>query len=459
MATLSQIVKITGTLAIGGVPAADTGKALILSATSGVFGAGELVRIYKSATALQADWAANTPARVYGSQYFAQALTPAAVRVGNLTVGPQQTVVITITQTLNNTNYGLRVNGTPVTPYTSDGTATAAEIATGLASAITALSISGLTVTTPGGNTVQLQWSSTTWGTVALKDNTSDYGPHGLNLLALSTTTADPGTSVATQLDAIKAVSNDFFVVLSPYMGTGITPVIASWCATNGKLLVVADASSAIATHVLSGATDLAATLNSASDANAALIYHPDQAEAADAAWVGGNLPKAPGTETWWGNKLTGVTAFPLTDTHITNVTAKKANCYISVGDDIGQVLPMTTYGTCADGSYIDAQRFKYALEANAQSEAVSVQLKNAQTGKTEGSDAGIQIIWGAFNKAFKAQTGAGKPLASYTIQLPTQAGRSSGDIATRTLSGLNYSADYKGAIQDVVSTGVITEG
>lgn len=454
MPTVDRLVDVQAILRLSGVRATGFNRALILTGDTWV--GPELTRFYAGSTALQAAWAASTAARVYGDALLGQELVPDGVRVGRLTVPAAQVLDFIVLSTVALTLYSLTVDG-QVVEYTSDAAPTSAqdEVVTGLKSAIDAKSISGLTTTlagTAGSKTLRLTWAAgqrgyaTTRGTSGL-----DWGPHGKGLLALEARTADPATSVADQLAAIKLQANDWFWLINPFPGSGITTALAAYCATNKKILIQADPTSAIATAVPSGATDIAGTLKAASSRGAAILYHPEMQYAADAAWAGGT-PGEPGTYTMMFRTLQGVPVVGIDDTHLENILGKNANAYYDNG-----AFFLTEEGRLADGTFIDAYVTALALEARLQV-ANGQLLKSAQPFKVEGGDRGIQKLYGANKRVFDSMTGPGRAFESYKLTLKTKAEQTPEDTAERRVDVGEYEAIYNTPTHKVRLRGVITE-
>lgn len=460
MANINRLIKLSQIVKAAGLPLATLSRSLILSANLGsVFGSADMSLAYGSAAALDAAWAAGTPARAYGDALFIQQLVPDSVRVGKLTVGPLLTYLINIPGgQLASTTYALRVNATQASTTTS-GSPASDDAVTALKTQIDAASIAGLTtslVGSSGTKSLQLQWDATHWGTLSLHDAAGlDYGPAGLDRLEVTATTANPGTSLATQLDNIRRTTDDFFFVLNPYPGSALSQVIATWCAANDKMLIQADPTSALVQAVPSGATDLAAVWMNASMRNAAVIYHSEPGEAADAAWVGGSSPAVPGTETWFGRVLAGPAIDNLNDTQINNlagdalsgIVGKNGSVYVSSG-----VYKTVLGATAGDGTPIDLVRFSYAFAQNLKNAEAAV-IANAQPLKVPGNIFGSQQMYGAMLGVFEAFKGPTKAIESYTLGQPIQA-----TIANRIVTGFPYTIKYNGAIQGVVQTGLITQ-
>jgi hypothetical protein len=125
-----------------------------------------------------------------------------------------------------------------------------------------------------------------------------------------------------------------------------------------------------MATHALSGATDMAAAMKALSRADTMVLYHHRPVQFADSAWLGEWLPTEPGTDNPAWATLSGVEVSNLTSTQIGNIDDKNGNYYEPFG-------PYTrTYpGKMADGTYADFHRW-YAKFVTRMRERVAAGLK-----------------------------------------------------------------------------------
>ncbi len=172
-----------------------------------------------------------------------------------------------------------------------------------------------------------------------------------LSLLKIEATHAEPGTTLATDLDNINEADPDWYGLTLLYPSDAVVKAAAAWVENNGKLLVQAMSDSTIAT-LGDTTSDTASDLKALNYARTAILYHPDPSAFAGAAWQGRVLSTEPGKATWKFKNLVGVVGATLTTTQRTNLRAKNANGYTVVG-----ARATTWEGKTVDGDFIDVTR------------------------------------------------------------------------------------------------------
>jgi hypothetical protein len=447
MPGLNDLVRVDIALATSAVSEAGFGIPLIISAsTSATWTTAELTRTYASASEVDDDFATTTPEYKAAAVMFAQDPAPESIVIGRClsTAKPIMTYTVTVLSGINGQVYSFYLNDTLIT-FTAANTSTT-DIATGLAAAVTTAAISGISA---GAASAVVTITGTAGTYVYPKLRNEDgvsWGPDGYGLLAMAATTADPSTSMATQLASIKNENDEWFAICNPYVGNPIGLIIAAYAEAQKKLYIQADPSTITITQAVGAGTDLADDLKTLGYAWSAVIYSEDPEEFADAAWYGNRLPTSPGSETWAFADLVGVTPSRLTSTHKTNLDAKHCNYFYAPG---GQRI--TLDGTTADGGYIDIIRLVALIESRIQARVVT-KLVNASPGKIPGNDAGIQIIYGeVFGVLEGLRTQPAPALESFTIVKPRQADRSTADKAVRLLTGMSFTAIPTSAIHRVI--------
>jgi hypothetical protein len=429
---LDQIVSVVITATSAGVTQAGFGVPMILGTPSWVT---DKIRFYTDISGVAADFATTRPEYLAAAAIFAQSPRPPKIAIGKLTSKLTQSWDIT-PSAFNSTVYTVFVNGQTAS-YTSDGTATVAEICTGLAGAINTLAISGLTAT-----------DNTTKVTVAL--GTAGDWAHlqvdNISLLSLAQVQADPG--VGADLDAILLVDSSWYAIINPWNSALMAVAIASWAETNKRLFLCDTQDSQCALHALSGATDVMAALKTSARKYTATIYHPDNGSFIAAAWAGALLPLDPGSETWALKQLSGPSAVSLTGTYRTNILAKNGNVYEQVAG-----LNITEFGTVQDGEYIDVIRLIDWTSARMKERVFTILAQNPKVPYT---DAGISMLAGAVRSVLSDGVAVGG-YASYQVQVPTAASQSSADRAARVVRNLNFSAILAGAAHTVAIQGTVS--
>lgn len=438
--SLDSIVQVNITVQASAVTQAGFGVPLI-AAYDAPF--GERVRFYASTTAMISDGFSASSATVRAaSAIFSQNPHPPLIAVGRMALTPTQ--ILEITPTAEDTReYKVTINGTEFT-FTSDATATVAEITLGLVTAInlgsepmTAADVTThftLTEDVPGAiNTVEL-----------------DDDGEG-NLLAREDTTLDPGTG--TDLAAILAAEPGWYALALTLGAATIITAAATFIEANGRLLVTASADSDVPT---TATDDIASTLETAGFARTSLIAHPKPHQYAGAAWLGVMLPKDPGSATWKFKTLRAVDKVVFTETELANLEGKNANHYTEVAG-----IGITQQGVSASGEFLDITRGIDWLRARLQ-ERIFSRLANLD--KIAFTDPGIAIVDSEIRAQLaEATESPSKPnnlLAAdppAVVNVPLASAVSSVNKANRLLPDVTFSATLAGAVHAAEIAGTVS--
>lgn len=433
---LSDIISIAITTATRTPSQAGFGIGLLISYSAAWL--SDVVRTYANADAVAVDFATTTVEYKAAARYFSQNPRPTQLLIGKGTLKPSQQYEMTPV-VANLYTYSMKVNGTTVS-YTSDGSATNAEINGALKTAIDALAITGLTVSLQAANaTLRLLMTAGLWLDVESND------PN----MPLVQNHADPG--IATDLAAIKVANNTWYALLTTFNSKLMVDAAGAWCETAKKLYVVQTVDSAVRDTAISGTDDVAESTRNAALRHTSIWYSKATGDFLDAGLVGAVLPLLPGSETWAFKEVTGVPAGAYTGTQRTNMTGKNANFYEPTAG-----LNITWEGKTAQGQYIDTTRFVDWLEARI-AESIFGALANAK--KIPYTAKGIEAIAGALRQVL-AQ--ASKPpiegiTPDFIITTPAIGDVPAADKATRTLNNLTFSATLTGAIHKVALQGTIS--
>ena len=442
---LSDIANVTIRLETGGISQVGFGTAMILGYS--MSGWTERTRTYSSMTGVAADFAATTPEYKAANAYFAQQPHPEQLVIGRGTLKPTMAFKVTVAAVNNSQKYSVNLNGTQF-DYTSDGTATNDEIILGLQTAITAAATAaGFTAAVAG---VAPATYLTVTGAVA--GNWCSFFVTDPGLLTLLQTTTNPG--IATDLDAIVVENDDWYALLTLYNSSACVLAAAAWAESKLKVYCPQLTDSEIATVAESIATDVADALKTASYFRTLPFYHPENGQFEDAATLGRMLPYSPGSETWRGKTLGGISAlgptvpYKMTETWRTNIKAKNCNYYYTLhGRNI------TAEGVVASGEWIDTIRGRDWLQVRMQ-EDVALAVINAA--KVPYTDPGIAKIDNVIRARLQLAIEAGF-LASFTVVVPTAASQTLADRAARILRGYSFNAQIAGAIHLVYITGSLS--
>lgn len=248
------------------------------------------------------------------------------VRPPSITVGRRQVNSVTFTPTVaDSTVYSVTLNGT-LYSFTSGVSATATTIVTGLKAAIG--TPAGITVTGTTTLTLAPTVAGTPWSVVSTA-----------NLVHVN---AAPSETWVEALDAVTNVTNAWYALVAETHVSADIMALAASIQPRHKIYIT---STADPVTITTGTTDPASLLKAGSYSRTAIIYLPTaDTEYPEAAWVGSQLPRTPGSNDWDFKRATLVTVSVLTDTQRTNLRSKNANMYTTVaGVNIFQDGNMST--------------------------------------------------------------------------------------------------------------------
>ena len=228
-------------------------------------------RSYASLEELTDDGFAVTDS-IYGAAaaVFAQNPRVPSLKVGRLALPPTTKVELTPVAA-NSTEYKVAVNGTEYT-YTSDSSATVAEICGGLVTALG--TITGVTVS---DQTTYVRLVATSAGNKLEVDNLT-----GSSLLAVAQNHNDPG--IATDMAAILNADPAFYGVIPVTGGAAELEALGAWCLSNEKQMFAASQDSAIPS---SAVDDVASELKGTNNDRSVLMFHDRQSQHAGASAAG----------------------------------------------------------------------------------------------------------------------------------------------------------------------------
>jgi hypothetical protein len=433
MASLADIVNVQISLNTPGVAYATFGTALIASPHASF---SELVRTYKRGEYAED----NLPPILVTAldDHFAQTPSPVNVKVGRLSVDK---VVIQPSSIVNSAVYSLKVDGQLAT-YTADASATGAEIATGVAGAITALAISGITATAVSA-TVEITYAS---AVKALTDFTRlEFG-----------TITPTAAALAADLTAIEAQDNAWYDLHLTERTPARVLVAAEWVEARKKIFGTALAEADILNPALE--TDTISVLASTQYFRTYAAYHGAAAtEFADVAWASRVLPIQPGGETWALKRLASVSPDNLTSTQKNTVVTKGGNTF----EFYQPQLALTNPGKVVAGEWIDVIRFRDWLENFIQVNMVTLMVKRDKVPYT---DAGIQLIGNNLKASLRRgqEVGGispdefdadGNTIPGFIVTLPLRADVTDAEAASRILN-IGFSARLAGAVHVTNVTG-----
>lgn len=295
--------------------------------------------------------------------------------------------------------------------YTSDGSATAAEIRDGLVLAVNAFA-AGFTAAPSGANLLTITADNPGIPMTVTDTN----GPE----LTEAVTVANHG--IAEDIDLAIAESNDFYGVLLSERYDLMAYQAALKVQTLRKLLMVQSSDSDIidTTYTPGTSFDLAARTKFANLFRTSVLYVSSDTNSVAAAWMGVAICQVPGKITWKFKELTIVT--PEIDSVFdgagyTNLTDRSANgFFIVAGRNI------TFEGTVASGEFIDIIHGTDHLYSLVQRNVMLALIR--QTDKVGMTQPGIDTIAAAVDAAMHEKMIDGliarsRTLVDGTVQAP----------------------------------------
>lgn len=388
----------------------------------------ERTRTYSSLNDVVADFPVTTAEYKACAAIFAQNPCPQQVIIGRCTA-PTMTWDITPTA-VNNATYALTVNGVRYA-YTADGSATVAEIITGLKALIDAASLA-ITISNVSSVMHIVANVAGAWFSVGCTDP---------NLVLVQST---PDAGIAADLVAITAENNTWYALVTTMNSQAIVKLAAVYALANKKLYIVQTQDGAVPNTAKSGTDDIAEYLQNLANGHVSVWFSNDNSDFLDAGLLGALLPLDPGSENWAFKTLAGVPAGAYTSTQRANLLAKSANFYEPTAG-----INITWNGKVSSAEWIDVIRFIDWLEARLAEEIFGGQINTKKIPYTTG---GLIVIAGFVKRVLKQA--ANKPIEGITpdfiVTVPNIADVSPADKAARVLNNVTFSATLTGAINTV---------
>lgn len=386
---------------------------------------------------LSAGFATTSAVYKAATLYFGQTVAPSKIVVGRRLV-PSVTITPTVAST---TVYSFKANGTLIT-FTSGGSATAAEIVTGLKAALTSALIptsgaSGIVAT--GSNTLILTPSG----------DASSIANYTANLVAVNAASVEDWVSAT--IPAVRAVKDQWYMLSIDSHANADVLAVAAYIegikATSPKFYVFSSAASDIKT---SATTDIFSLVKALSYTHTAYIYSGMATSFAECGLVGRFAPEQAGSNIWEQKTIVGLTVDTLTPDEISYIHDKNGATYENVGS-----VDVVIGGKCADGGWIDESIFVDWLKSRIQESVWALLVNTRKIGYTS---AGAAAIEGAMRAVMAEgiQVGGLADDPAPVVTVPNVLNLSSAQRATRTLPDVTFTARLAGAIRATTISGVV---
>lgn len=389
------------------------------------------VRTYSAntmlATMLTEGFTENDVAYKIAQVMLSQSPRPSKIKIGRLDTSWTRKVTIVPTVASSKVFAG-RVNDQPWT-FTSDVDATAAEIATGIQTAITALA--GVTATVVGTN-VEITADS-----AATTFNVSNTGAGGFSFSDTST-----ASNLATELGLIRAADANWYGFVIDQVSEAAINAAAAWAETDVCIFSASSADSGIVDPA--NTTDIASDIKASGYARTGVWVHEDADAFLGAGILALILPYDPGSANWAHKSVRGVPVSNWTATQAAAALAKNANIMLSVAG-----LNDTQWGKSGSGDFLDNQQGEDWIRETMQEDVYAFLHGSAKIPYTDRSVARLKgVIEGVLLRGI--ERGVISPDVPYTIDAPLVEDVSPVDRANRVLPDVIFSCQLSGAINTV---------
>lgn len=262
-----------------------------------------------------------------------------------------------------------------------------------------------------------------------------------------ATVTVDQyGSAVETWADsfnALMAEDNDWFGYMATTHVKADILALAALIQTQVKMYVTA---SADADCITAAGTDVGTAMKLLSYDHTVPIYSADAANFPDAALLGGEIAKDPGSSNWKFKTLVGITPDVLSGTAITNLKAHNLNYY----ETVGGINMISSEGITSEGEYADIIFGTLWLQTTMAEDIFSI-LANED--KVPFTDRGFASIETAVRARMNIAADAPYDLLqkdTIVVSVPLRADVPTAESLARYLNNVTFSALYQGAINKV---------
>ena len=379
MSEIDNIIQITITRETAAVATASFNIPLVLATFTNF---SERVRTYTDMDEVAEDFASTTNVYKMASRLFGQDIRPPQILVGRRQVDAVDGTVPTVTV---GAVYSVIVNGTTYS-YTAESGNTAAQVVAGMKAQYDLAPKVGITFVDNADGTFDFAVSPT--GTAWSLKSTSN--------VVLSNTT--PTETWPDALIAVSAVNDTWYCLTAEVHTEAEQQALASAIQAQHKIYITSSSDSEM---IASTRGDIAALLDDAGISRTSVLYLPTaDADFPECAWVGGMLPRAVGSASWNFKIGRNVTVSNISQTARTNLRAKNAGMFTTVG---GQNIFQD--GLMADGRPISEIQIMDWIYARMQ-EQIYFRLVNLP--KIPFTRAGFAIIEGEMRSVLQQMKEAG---------------------------------------------------
>ena len=436
---IADVASVTISVSGAGPSRAGFGEPLIATLKT-PFSSG--VREYSTLAGMTADgFLVTDPAYLAATNLAAQRPSVPAWKVAKrASASLAQTLHLTMlsTSSLDTYVFQLRTPGGSWNVISVASTGVPATDVATINTAVTALSLTGLTATHSGA-ILTLTMSS---------NKLIDVKPGPYALITFADVTADSNT--AADLATILAADSNWYGLLLDSNSPAEITAAAAWAEGNGKLFIYNSSDTACGDPA--STADIFYTEKQLSHARSAGLFSYTQLLSySGAAWMGAKFPTDAGSENWAFTQLSNVPVDTLTDTQAHAVENKNASIYTNL-----KGVNITQFGKQPGGEWIDVTRGTDAFTDDLQTGIIAMLTG---VGKVPFTDLGGDMIRSVIQASITRYTDIGflAITPAPTINIPLVATISSVDKNARNFTGCSFSAELAGAVNKVTLQGVLT--
>jgi hypothetical protein len=407
----------------------------------------ELIKIYTSNTYVQNDDLAGAETKKAATLYFSQEVRPPKFYVIKKGRDLEHIQVITFAgEFITGNSIDIDVDGATVTtPFNSDSDTTL----TDMASNIQGEAGVGTAVANTTDNTITVTGAAVNDEVLLENLEVTGGAAQTTGVISLSQMYDEVKTYVES-ITRAQLVNDDWYALAIQSKDKAEQEPVADYVETVTKLFFLStnDANA----YDAGDATDIGSLLKAKSLDRTACLYSADAAsDHPEMAFMGGQLPKDPGSITWAYKELSGVPVDTLTSTQKSALLGKNYNVYTKIAG-----LNVTEEGKVAGGEFIDIIRGTDWIAVNMQADVYTV-LANAD--KVPFTNDGIAQVQNAMDAVLRRATVLGILAAdpAYEITAPDASEVSVADKGNRLLPDMEFTGTYAGAIHKVEIQGVLS--
>ncbi len=416
------------------------------------------VRSYTDPADMLTDgFTADHPAYLAAVALVSQNTRVPSFKIGRRAGAPTQTIELTPTDVTEGLVYSGEIGG-EAWSYTVQAGDAIDDINVGIAAAINGLTVAVTATPDPA--------SPASTKVIVAADNPGEWFAYtGMNAeLDVVDATAEPATTLATDLGAIQTADADWYgLVVADAQSAAQIEAVATWAETQTIVYVAHTMDSDVPA---SGSADIASTLKAAEQLRTMPFYSRENHGAfPDAAVLGAVLPLTVGSADFEFKTLSGVSADDLSSTEVERLTGtpespstgKRAMIYVEAvptGTNAGTLI--TRGGLTSGGEWLDVVIGLDYVRALIQERSFNLRISTPKLPFTTG---GIDALAGAVRGALRTTA-----LAPYNILDPDSIlveetkleDVSDADRQARYYDGVRFDARVQGAIRALRIRGTV---